>query len=176
MVLINDTPWGRTPLYRVMAAVLVVQLFLTSWSSATEVSHLGQLLMVGFNEAQVTPELIRHLKAIRPGAIILFRRNIKDRQQLATLIRDLRRELEPHLQSPILFAIDQEGGSVFRIPTDPKVPSAAAIGKSGDSRIVERYGRSVGKILRQSGIAMNLAPVLDIELDPQKNYILTAIR
>lgn len=134
-------------------------------------ADLGQLLMVGFSEAKVTPELLTHLKKIKPGAIILFRRNIQSPEQLKNLVQTLRRELEPQLSAPILFAIDQEGGSVFRIPTQPRVPSPAAIGKSDDPKIVERYGYALGKLLRKNGISMNLAPVLDVDLKSNSTFI-----
>lgn len=124
----------------------------------------GQILMVGFSEASVTPDLLAHLRQIRPGAIILFKRNIQNPKQFQKLILTLNRELYPHLPSPPLIAIDQEGGSVFRIPTVPKIPSPAAIGRSNDATIVEQYGFQIGKILRGNGISMNLAPVLDLDL------------
>ena len=128
-------------------------------------ARVGQLLMVGFNEATATPSLISHLKLIKPGSIILFKRNIENPRQLAKLIQTLRDELNPHLSAPLLFAIDQEGGSVFRIPTEPRIPSPAAIGKSGNTKIVEQYGFHIGRILRHNGIAMNLAPVLDVDVN-----------
>lgn len=133
--------------------------------------EIGQILMVGFNEAEATPDLIKHLKKIKPGAIILFRRNIQSPLQLESLLRTLKKEINPVLDSPLLFAIDQEGGSVYRIPTNPRIPSPAALGKSNDPVIVERYGFAIGKVLRRNGISMNLAPVLDLDIPSDKNFI-----
>lgn len=129
----------------------------------------GQLLMVGFNETQASEELISHLKKLKPGAVILFRRNIQSPEQLGKLIHTIEKEVNPFLPAPLVFAIDQEGGSVYRIPTNPRIPSPAALGKANDPELVEDYGRAIGKLLRRHGITMNLAPVLD--LDIQSSFI-----
>jgi beta-N-acetylhexosaminidase len=134
-------------------------------------ADIGQILMVGFNEAVATPELIKHLRKIKPGAIILFRRNIQNPKQLEHLINQLQRQVNPYLSAPLLFAIDQEGGSVYRIPVNPKIPSPAALGRSQDPQIVERYGAAIGHLLRRNGISMNLAPVLDLDIKNTDSFI-----
>ena len=154
----------RNPILLLILRLMALLILLDSKVFALN-SDVGQILMVGFNEASVNPELIAHLKKIKPGAIILFRRNIKNPNQLHRLIKTLESELNPVLSSPLIFALDQEGGSVFRIPTNPKVPSAAALGKNGNFKIVEHYGAAIGKMLRRNGITMNLAPVLDLEVE-----------
>ncbi len=150
-----------------------ILLILSSWADVAigGTPDIGQILMVGFSESEATPDLINHLKKIKPGAIILFRRNIQSPSQLETLLHTLKRELNPVLSTPIIFAIDQEGGSVYRIPTNPKIPSPAALGKSNDPVMVEQYGFAIGKVLRKNGISMNLAPVLDLDIPSDKNFI-----
>ncbi len=155
--------------------IIFFQLELTFANSKTNSSlnsiPVGQLLMLGFNEKNLSPELIKHLKFIRPGAIILFRRNIENPLQLKKLITQLHSELNPEGLTPILIAIDQEGGNVFRIPTIPRIPSAAVIGNSKDENLAQQYGYIIGKILRQNGISMNLAPVLDVESPKLNSFI-----
>jgi beta-N-acetylhexosaminidase len=153
--------------------LLLILVILSLWAefSFGVATDIGQILMVGFNEAEATPDLIKHLKKIKPGAIILFRRNIQSPRQLEALLQTLKRELNPVLSTPILFAIDQEGGSVYRIPTSPRIPSPAALGKSNDPVIVEQYGFAIGRVLRRNGISMNLAPVLDLDIPSDENFI-----
>jgi beta-N-acetylhexosaminidase len=61
------------------------------------------------------------------GACIIFDRNIRDPEQVATLCADLKRLASPR---PLLVMIDQEGGRVrrFRPPHFADIPAAAAIG------------------------------------------------
>jgi beta-glucosidase-like glycosyl hydrolase len=163
----KQTLWPRTSWF--YASLILI--WISSGYCAPADPDVGQMLMVGFNETKVTPDLLSHLKHIKPGAIILFRRNIQSPEQLTKLIRTLKHELDPVLETPLLFAIDQEGGSVYRIPTNPRLPSPAALGKSNDPKLVEEYGFVIGKLLRQNGISMNLAPVLDLDLATEKNFI-----
>ena len=61
------------------------------------------------------------------GACIIFDRNIRDPEQVATLCADLKRLASPR---PLLVMIDQEGGRVrrFRPPHFADIPAAASIG------------------------------------------------
>ena len=61
------------------------------------------------------------------GACIIFDRNIRNPEQVATLCADLKRLASPR---PLLVMIDQEGGRVrrFRPPHFADIPAAASIG------------------------------------------------
>ena len=61
------------------------------------------------------------------GACIIFDRNIRNPEQVATLCADLKRLAAPR---PLLVMIDQEGGRVrrFRPPHFADIPAAASIG------------------------------------------------
>ena len=74
------------------------------------IRQCGKRLGVGFRGVELDSETREHLEALRPGAIILFARNIVSVSQTSGLIRDLR-EL---LGRDLLLLIDQEGGVVLR--------------------------------------------------------------
>jgi beta-N-acetylhexosaminidase len=67
--------------------------------------------------------------------------------------------------------VDQEGGSVIRVGYGAVFPSAMAIGATGDPSYAERAARAVALGLRADGIAMNHAPVCDVNVEPRNPVI-----
>lgn len=102
----------------------------------------------------------------RPWGFILFRRNIDTPDQVRALTDELRAAIgDP--DAPIL--IDQEGGRVQRMgpPHWPKYPPGDAYLKSTndpqDARdLVRLSARLIAHDLREVGINVDLAPVLDV--------------
>jgi len=102
----------------------------------------------------------------RPWGFILFRRNIDTPEQVRALTDELRAAIgDP--DAPIL--IDQEGGRVQRMgpPHWPKYPPGDAYLKSTndpqDARDLVRMGaRLIAHDLREVGINVDLAPVMDV--------------
>src|SRR5260370_7510441 len=72
---------------------------------------LGQLIMTGVPGKELDGKTARLFRKVKPGAFILFGRNIESASQLRKLIDDLRdlSETEP------IITIDQEGGRVSRL-------------------------------------------------------------
>ena len=97
------------------------------------------------------------LERLRPGAVILFRRNIDNPRQLRALVGALHR-----LPSHPLVAIDHEGGQVTRLgPPFTAFPSAAEIGRAGVDA-ARAVGEAIGRELASVDIDIDFAPVLDI--------------
>lgn len=129
----------------------------------------GQLIGVGFPGVEAPPDLIRRIAAGRVGWVILFARNIRDPEQLASLCASLA-EAAP-AQFPLAIAIDQEGGRVQRFPEPwPRWPSARRLGALPPERI-EAVGAAMGAELHAAGIHLNLAPVLDVDTNPDNPVI-----
>jgi beta-N-acetylhexosaminidase len=131
------------------------------WESShlTEAERIGQLLFVGIMGQTLTPETSSFLRALRPGGIILFQRNVASRDQVQRLCRALTRLLPV----PPFIAIDQEGGRVNRLqPILSRLPACLDLAELGDRRMVERYARGVGTCLRLLGLHIDFAPVLDL--------------
>lgn len=123
---------------------------------------VGQLLIVGFQGTELDAVTRKHFELIKPGAIILFKRNIATPFQTALLNQSLQDAANKSSRIPLLLAVDQEGGNVVRIPTDPLLPSAHALGSSNDPDLLFSFGRETGTVLKNLGFNMNLAPVLDL--------------
>jgi beta-N-acetylhexosaminidase len=74
---------------------------------------IGQMFIFGFHEQEINTKIVEHYQSIPVGGIILFRRNIKNVEQVKRLTSDLR-ELANTIRprEPLLIAVDQEGGNL----------------------------------------------------------------
>jgi len=123
---------------------------------------VGQILFIGFQGRALQPDDISHIQRMNPGGIIFYGRNIKYATDLIPLISKIQGFSEGH-RLPMFFAVDQEGGIVHRIAGEfYQPPSFPAIGATDSDPFAREVGASVGQALRQLGINMNLAPVLDM--------------
>nr|MBF0221275.1 glycoside hydrolase family 3 protein [Desulfobulbaceae bacterium] len=95
---------------------------------------------------------------------ILFRRNVGDKKQLQRLCADLKKAcLDSGLPAP-LISIDQEGGSVARLAAPFTVfPDQRLLAEDvfPEDKLRE-YAITCARELRELGVNMNLAPVLDV--------------
>lgn len=123
---------------------------------------IGQLLMVGFSDNTLTPSLKNHITFIKPGFLLLFKRNISTPSQTLKLIYGLENTFIKNKFTPPILSVDQEGGDVVRIPTSPPIPTALAVGELKDESLAKKLGSHIGNILNEFHIFMNLAPVLDL--------------
>lgn len=129
-------------------------------------TKIGQLFIFGFMGHDVSKGLAQVIAQQKPGAIIVFGRNIKSARQLIDLNHGAQKAALRASGLPLLIAVDQEGGSVIRIKTSPPLPSALALGEAGSAELVHEAGLHTGHLLKALGFNMNLAPVLDVA-DPR---------
>ncbi len=125
-------------------------------------TQAGQMLMIGLVEQLPTEELKAFLKELRPGGIVLFRRNYKTVEELRRLIQFLHETSHEYSDTVPLIAIDEEGGMVTRLPWQNKLPSAYLLAQVNKPELTRSFGQEVGKILSHFGINVNFAPVLDL--------------
>ena len=128
---------------------------------------IGQLFMVGFDGLEVNEHISRMIRQYHVGGVILFRRNVDTPEQVARLCRALQELNAGVSDQPLLIAIDQEGGMVMRVEQGvTPIPSAMAFQQAGSVGYCEQLNRVCGDEMRQLGINMNLAPVLDVNNNP----------
>jgi beta-N-acetylhexosaminidase len=123
---------------------------------------LGQLIMTGVPGKELDGKTARLFRNVKPGAFILFGRNIESASQLRKLIDDLRNvsQIEP------IITVDQEGGRVSRlrlIGNEP--PNAQQLRDKNNIELIQRHGDITGRLLRLFGFNLDLCPVLDISFD-----------
>jgi beta-N-acetylhexosaminidase len=135
----------------------------------TSREKIGQLFMVGFMGTSVTPDLATFIKEYKPGGVILFSRNLESVEQIVELTNDLQR-CSP--KSPLLISIDQEGGRVSRLPKGFTIfPPCGLLGRCNSSELAYAAAATIAKELRAVGINMNMAPVLDVNSNPDNPVI-----
>jgi beta-N-acetylhexosaminidase len=125
--------------------------------------------MVEFLGTSVTQDLAAFLKEYKPGGVILFSRNLESIEQIVQLTNDLQ-HCSP--KSPLLIAIDQEGGRVSRLPKGFTIfPSCESIGRCRSGELAYAAAATIAKELKAVGINMNMAPVLDVNSNPDNPVI-----
>jgi beta-N-acetylhexosaminidase len=102
------------------------------------------------------------------GGVVLFARNVAGLEQLAALTWSLRAE-----RPDALVAIDEEGGDVTRLETEhgSSYPGNYALGAIDDVALTERVARAMGADLAAIGIDLDLAPVADVNSNPDNPII-----
>lgn len=131
---------------------------------------VGELFHVGFSGTHVTEELARLITDAHVGGVIYFSRNITSPASVAGISEEVQ-ELADDEVAPLALSVDEEGGSVTRISGGVHLPGHMAIGATGDPRYAREAGSVAGGQLADVGITMNLAPVLDVNVDPENPVI-----
>ena len=132
---------------------------------------VGQLLILGFSGTQLQSNVKKTVDTMLPGAMILFKHNIKNLTQTAHLNHHLQDYAKKRTLLPLFIMVDQEGGQVARVRTEPPLPTALAMGNSANPELVKNLGLHMGELLRTLGFNMNLAPVLDIGDPFRRSFI-----
>ena len=139
----------------------------------TPQEKIGQIFVLHFDDTSVGPMLDQLLQECHPGGLILFGPNIASQSQLRQLIQQsqtIARQASPGI--PLLIAIDQEGWPVVRLDgIATTFPSQMAIAATGDLDLARQAGQATGQELRVLGVNMNLAPVLDVNTNPDNPVI-----
>jgi beta-N-acetylhexosaminidase len=120
----------------------------------------------GLSGLTLTADERAFLREARPWGLILFKRNIQDKNQVIDLVREALHELGG--EAPIL--VDQEGGRVQRLgpPLWPAYPAGAAYGRiygrdPGAGLAAARLGaRLIAADLMELGINVDCLPLADV--------------
>jgi beta-N-acetylhexosaminidase len=122
----------------------------------------GQRTLTGFDGTTVPGYLKKAIKKGQIGGVVLFSENLGSRHDIRKLTRDLQDIKRPaglH-HTPLLIMTDQEGGLVKRLNGAPDA-SAQVMGEKG-GHYSKKQGAATGRNLKNAGINVDLAPVLDV--------------
>lgn len=151
--------------------------------SMTLKQKVGQLFMV-------TPEAIKGTKTAtkfstkmkstmtkyKLGGVIMFARNIKTPKQITTFNKKLNKTSLDYSGLPLFIAVDEEGGRVTRIASNPSfdeihMKNMLAIGKKNKTSKAKYVGKTIGAYLKKYGFNVDLAPVADCFTNPKNTVI-----
>jgi beta-N-acetylhexosaminidase len=125
----------------------------------------GSLLVVGLAGTELTGLERAWLRLVRPGGVILFRRNIVNALQTRALLDEATGLGATHG----FRCVDLEGGTVNRLRDAlAPMPSAQAVAVAaritGKPRLAREHGTLIGQGVKAFGFNTTLAPVLDLAL------------
>lgn len=131
----------------------------------------GKMFVCGFEGTDFSEHAQFCSTELLAGNWIHFSRNVSSIPQLTELNREIRlKTLENNGLEPFI-TIDQEGGIVSRLHGDMNYyPGAMACSAAG-LKETEQAVRIMASHLKQMGINMNLAPVADINSNPQNPIV-----
>ena len=134
----------------------------------------GSLLVVGLGDQALTAMERAWLKLIRPAGIILFKRNIADREQTRALLAEATSFCTPHSGA----FVDVEGGTVDRLrDVLAPIPSAQAVAQAaratGRAKLQREHGELVARAAKAFGFNSSFAPVLDLALPESRKVMET---
>jgi beta-glucosidase-like glycosyl hydrolase len=133
--------------------------------------NFGKLFIVGFDDFELDQATSIKLKAIDPAGVILYDCNIKQKDQVKKLIKDLKALLGEDL----IVSVDQEGGKVERLrKVASSLPSMQALGQASllpdkndfDPQLFIDYSTTLASSLHELGFNMVFAPCVDLATNP----------
>lgn len=134
---------------------------------------IGQLMVFGFDGKVVSNEIKEMIHEYKIGSIILFNRNIGNALEVLKLNTNLQKEAKAAGQVyPLLICADQENGVVRRLREGTTLfPGAMSLGATQDPNLTYEVALASGVELKSLGINWNLAPVVDVNNNPQNPVI-----
>lgn len=133
---------------------------------------IGQMVMIGFSgQRDMDEKSISLMEKYYVGNVILFGWNTNTFAQT----KELTNRIKSHNATdiPLTIGIDIEGGSVTRFKGQwkPFISSAKKLGEANDpERVFEQYKR-IGEKLKEIGVNIDLAPVMDIAPHPSSTFL-----
>lgn len=167
---------------KITKSIITLSLSISFSFGATLDQKIGSMLMVGFHgtSASRSSQICHDIATYDLSGVILFDynpvdkskpKNIESKAQVARLTKELQSCSPKH---NLLISVDQEGGKVQRLKSTygflGNFPSAASVANMNDVQIKQVYG-SMGKELKSVGINYDLAPVVDLAINPNNKVI-----
>lgn len=142
---------------------------------------IGQLFITGFtgNTLSQSDLIYQDIQKRYLGGVILFDRHLATKTATnnitgKTQLRRLTSQLQQVRSDKLLIAVDQEGGKVNRFREEfgfPQTPPAATLGAAIHTEATKKHGAQTATTLRSCGVNLNLAPVVDLNLNGQNPII-----
>lgn len=107
---------------------------------------------------------INTIKRYHPGGVVFFK-NTPINVAKAT------NELQKHTSIPLIMSIDGEWGLGMRLQNSISYPFQMTLGAIQTNQLIEEMGYEIGRQFRRIGIHVNLAPVADINTNPNNPVI-----
>jgi beta-N-acetylhexosaminidase len=138
------------------------------------------MLLIGFRgtEIEAGSPILKILRELNIGGVVLFDYDVPSKSfprniENADQVRRLTASLQKVSKGRLLIAVDAEGGRINRLKPEYgflDIPSAAEMGLKEPEDCLTVYTGLAGQ-LADLGINMNLAPVADLDINPENPVI-----
>lgn len=128
------------------------------FNKLTPDERLGQLFMIVAEpelKSQNMQKIYRLIDEVKIGGI-LFRKGKPLTQAEVT------NRIQKVSKVPMLVSLDGEWGLSMRLSGTTRFPKNMMLGAIEDNRLIEEYGKEVGRQCREMGIHINFAPDMDV--------------
>lgn len=142
---------------------------------------IGQMLMVGFYSLEVNEAhfIVQDIRERHLGGVVLFNYDVPTQQPVRNIaspdqVKALIVSLQSMASRPLLVAIDQEGGMVSRLNETYGFPATVShqdLGTRNDLATTYKQAAAMAKTQAGLGINLNLAPVVDLCVNPHNPII-----
>jgi len=146
----------------------VAALTLALPAAASPAAPLDRLVGQTVITALAKPPSASFLAEVRDGDVggVILVGHWSSTAQMAAVTRALQAAACEGGSTPLLLAVDQEGGSTRRMPWAAPAESARSLGSSSVSH-VQSEAHAAAAALRRAGIGIDFAPVTDTRLSPE---------
>ncbi|MFY0651415.1 MAG: glycoside hydrolase family 3 protein [Cyclobacteriaceae bacterium] len=137
---------------------------------------IGQMIITGIGDFSYITEdqpILEELRNGLVGGVVLFEKNVNRNSPKKQLIRTIE-VLQENSSIPLLITIDEEGGRVNRLKPKygfPKTAQAQYLGEVDNLDTTAFYAGKTATLLAELGINMNLAPNVDVNVNPKNPVI-----
>ncbi len=124
--------------------------------------NAGPLLMIGLEGESLTHQEKKTIQKENIGGVLLFKRNCRSYKALKELISEL---YSLKVSSPLIIAIDREGGAVDRLTQIKEFfpwPNPSVLSRCLTLQEIEKTSYHLHRELQHLRINMNLSPCLDL--------------
>ena len=130
---------------------------------------IGQLLLVRYPDSGA----INDLKKYNFSGFVFFKKDFDNKTKDEVI--DMINNLQKNSKIPLLTAVDEEGGSVVRVSSNPNLANAPFksphdLYEGGGFDSIKKDTINKSELLKSLGLNLNLAPVVDVSTDPS-DYI-----
>lgn len=144
----------------------VCQLFMVTPEALTGVGTVTQA-------GTATQEAVN---AYPVGGVIYFSQNLQDPDQTRTMLENTQRYAMERTGIPIFLSVDEEGGQVARVGSNPafgveKIGNMSDVGNRGDTQEAYEIGSTIGTYLSDLGFNMDAAPDTDVLTNPENQVV-----
>lgn len=139
-------------------------------SSMSVEDKIGQMVLAGISGTTMNDNDKKLIDQFHVGGIIFYKRNFETPEQTVRLVNQLKAGNRSDL--PLFLGVDQEGGKVTRLPGGlVNFPPNKQIGQENDPEFSYKVGALLGQEVKEFGLNLNFAPVLDINSNPKNPVI-----